>query len=409
MTIPTINNKILKIRMKRLQKITLKITIFAVIIFTAQTVCFGWIPAVQAAATEKEQGAFYQRALDSVTGATNSTISGVKEWFSSYEDKVYNAPTGTNAPVNTPPNNTTSTPLSPTSTLNNSSTANSTAQPQYIPSWTDTWNKKVDSAFKDPTTLNDPNFQTQVELDKEYTQYVSPSLNQYMAASKTKQDELTQAVRDKARQENGAEESPYYIEPNQFRKICDQNTYVLYSRVGGAANRDLRNPTQAGGLATGEFSVWKVPTCEQLAQCDCCINTCDDVVLENNKPVCAPNVGFGPMGCSSLCKAPLARGMCTAFTGPSHPAQNDRDCMGRPIGCVAAAGCKIIIKDPNGTQFEYEKSAGSGVYVKSQKGDNVIPPGAKVRKSNAANALPQGWIGQLNPAAGQCCKCIQGQ
>jgi hypothetical protein len=395
--------------MRKLNKNTLKIIIFTTFLLIARAFCFIDIHVAQAAATSKEQGAFYQRALDSVTGAGNSAISGVKEWFDSFKEKVYNGSTSTNAPANPSPSNTTSTPLSPVNTLNNSTTTDSGSQPQYISSWTDTWNKQVDSAFKDPKTLNDSNFQTQVEIDKEYAQYVSPFLNQYTSENKKKMDELTQSVRNKARQENGAEESPYYIEPNQFRKICDQNTYVLYSRVGGAANRDLRNPTQAGGLATGEFSVWKVPTCEQLAQCDCCINTCDNVVYENNKPTCVPNVGFGPMGCSSLCKAPLARGACTAFTGPSHPIQGDRDCMGRPIGCVAASGCKIIIKDPNGTQFEYEKSAGSGVYVKSQKGDNVIPPGAKVRKSNAANALPQGWIGQLNPAAGQCCKCIQGQ
>jgi hypothetical protein len=395
--------------MKRSYQIKFLTAIVFAILIIAQADYFNGISTAQAAATSREQSAFYQRALDSVSGVTNSAISGVKEWFSSYEEKVYNG-SDTSAPqASFPSTNSPSTSLPSINTINNPNNTNPASTPQYIHSWSDAWNKTVDSAYKNPASLNDPTFSDMVAMDKKYAGYVSPILNDYITSNKTKTDELTQTVRDKARQENGTEENPYFIEPNQFRKICIENTYVLYSRVGGAANRDLRNPTQAGGLATGEFSVWKVPTCEQLAQCDCCINTCDDMVIENGKPVCGPNLGFGPMGCSPNCKIPLARGMCTAYTGPSHPLQGDRDCMGLPVGCVASAGCKIIIKDPNGTQFEYEKSAGSGVYVKSQKGDNVIPPGAKVRKSNSANALPQGWIGQLNPAAGQCCKCIQGQ
>ncbi len=278
-------------------------------------------------------------------------------------------------------------------------------------SWTSNLKKQLSDLIANPSQIKDSNFRGLVENDAQYAVYAKKAADQATNQNKDILDSNIAKTQQLAQSENGTPKQAYYIEPNQFRKICDQNTYVLYSRIGGSSNRDMRNPKNAGGPAEGEESFWKVPTCSQLAQCDCCINTCDDTVLKKVGKVwvtvCLPNVGFGPMGCSPMCKAPIARGACSAYSSPSHEAAYDRDCMGRPTGCEGGGGgCKIIIRDPNNSQFEFIKD---GVWVKSHQGDNVVPEGTTVKKLNQINALPPGWIGQLDPAPGKCCKCLQGQ
>jgi len=309
----------------------------------------------------------------------------------------------------------TASPLPPIPASGNlSSTQESLSQPpQFIPGWTEAWKERLNALYGDISQVKDETAKQQLTLDQKYKKNADKMLKQYTEGNQENMDKLTQETIEKSKKENGSEESPFYIEPNQFRKICDQNVYVLYSRVGGASGRDMRNPTNIneGKEATGENSVWRVPTCGELASCHCCINTCDDVVLiKKGKvwvPICLPNVGFGPMGCSPMCKVPIARGACAGFSGPSHGDQGDRDCMGRPAGCESSDGCQVIIRDPNYTQFEYTTTATSEAYTKSRRGDNHVTPGGKVRKLNPSNALPQGWIGQLDAGGGECCKCIQ--
>jgi len=361
----------------------------------------------------------YQQELSNDPGTSqedNSLLGKVGNFFRSYSNKVFNPSTQRDYYGNSD-NPEQSVPLPPIPLLGNTSQTASqqtSQQPvrQYVASWTNSLKEKLATRNENPDQITDEIMKQNLLLDKEYEGSANYMLSQYLGEKKGELDELTEKTREKARQENGSEEKPFYIEPNQFRKICDKNEYVLYSRVGGASNRDMRNPLQTGGPATGEQSVWRVPTCDELAACHCCINTCTDIVMrrigEAIIPICLPNVGFGPMNCSPLCKAPVARGSCRSFSGPSHGDQGNRDCMGRKNGCESAGGCKVIIRDPNYTQFEYTTTPDSQVYVKSKPGDNYVPPGSKVKKLNGANALPQGWIGQLDAAAGQCCKCIQG-
>ena len=280
---------------------------------------------------------------------------------------------------------------------------------ENISTWTDMLNKQLASMRNDPSQVKNDNTKARILLDAQYAGYAKKAVEQATKQNKDILDANIAKTQQLAQSENGTPKQTYYIEPNQFRKICDQNTYVLYSRIGGSSNRDLRNPKNSGGPAEGEESFWKVPTCSELAKCDCCINTCNDTVLRKIGKVwvtvCLPNVGFGPMGCSPACKAPIARGACSAYSSPSHEAAYDRDCMGRANGCEGGGGgCKIIIRDPNNSQFEYLEG---GVWKKSHQGDNVVPEGTTVKKLNQINSLPPGWIGQLDPAPGKCCKCLQ--
>lgn len=286
-----------------------------------------------------------------------------------------------------------------------------------LPLWTNILKEKLmdmkNSAMKDPNTNVNANTVATIKLDDSYKSYAEKALKNHLSQNKEELEKNIEKTKELSKKENGSQSESYYIEPNQFRKICNQNTYVLYSRIGGSSKRDMRNPKNAGGQPEGEESFWKVPTCNDLAKCHCCINTCDNVILKKVPvkggyiltPICVPNVGFGPMGCSPMCKAPIARGACSAYSAPFHEAAYDRDCMGRPAGCEGGgSGCKIIIRDPNNSQFEYLEG---GDWKKSKQGDNVVPEGTTVKKLNQINALPPGWIGQLDPEPGKCCKCLQ--
>ncbi|MBM3256347.1 MAG: hypothetical protein FJZ04_02670 [Candidatus Moranbacteria bacterium] len=257
--------------------------------------------------------------------------------------------------------------------------------------------------------------QWQQALDREYAGSGQLAANRYAAKNKERLDEITDKTKQYAAQENGSARLPYKIEPNQFKKVCDKNEYILYNTIGGMANRDMMNPVATGGAPTGEESQWRLPTCSELAQCHCCINTCDDTVWRIVRVkggtlryiVCLPNVGFGAMPCGPMCKAPVARMGCSSFTGGAHGEQNDRDCMGRANGCEDSGGCTIKIYDPGYSQFEYTNPPESERFVKSKPGMNIVPPGAKIKKDNGKDVFPIGFIGQLKRSPGQCCKCIQ--
>ncbi len=296
-----------------------------------------------------------------------------------------------------------------------------------IPKWTEVLKKQL-TDMRDPKNITDPDFLTTLKLDAEYNKYSERAVNEFIQKSNVNVNATIEAAKQMAGGENGTPEIPYYIEPNQFKKVCDQNKYILYTSVGGASGRDMRKPKGGVGPTqprnandnsptggnTGEQSVWRVPTCEELAQCHCCINTCLNTVLRTIRVgkktikiiVCLPNVGFGPMGCSAMCKAPIARTACTAYSAPTHAGAYDRDCMGRANGCESTAGCEIIIKDPGNSQFEFAPP-NSDTYTKSKRGDNAVPPGGKVKKLGGPSVQDYGWIGQLSSETGKCCKCIQ--
>ena len=246
----------------------------------------------------------------------------------------------------------------------------------------------------------------------EYAGGAKRALQGYLVQNKKILEEKVNARRKIAEGENGTPENPFYMEPNMFKKYCGENKYVLYWRIAGSSGRDLANPVTTG-VPAGEQSVWRVPTCEELAACHCCANLCTNTVLRKIGKawvlVCLPNVGFGVNGeCSPLCKAPIGRAGCDGYSGSEFGSALDHDCMIQVEGCMdGSAGCTIIIKDPGNSQFQYTKGPNSDVYIHSRPGDNVVPPGAKVRKDNGADALPYGWIGQLVPEPGKCCKCIQ--
>jgi|GEM_PF-2320931 len=215
---------------------------------------------------------------------------------------------------------------------------------------------------------------------------------------------------------NGTPGSPYKIEPNQFKKYCGQNTYVLYWRKGGEKGKDMTKPTGKGGGNEGARDYWQLPTCEELAECHCCCNTCktpeskcqQDGWVFNNKG-CPPN-------CKPKCEGDC-KPKCESWTqpkGPGDPSLN-RDCKCQMEGCPKsnAKDCQIIIMDPGKTDVEYTKKDGNPEqYFKAvgaayfKNGNGSSDPKSKIIAWPNDKADP-GYVSKLKDDKGKCCKCYQ--
>jgi len=220
-------------------------------------------------------------------------------------------------------------------------------------------------------------------------------------------------------QENGTRENPYTIEPNQFKKICGQNTYLLVWRKGKLKGRDMQNPVTGGG-PLGRKSFWILPSCQQLADCHCCCNTCQ-IPLQ----LCSPGFCFlCSGGCVPSCgPCPLTCVMpCEKYTSGKAPGPKNSDCMCKPAGCPKGDGCKIQIADGGKSGVEYTQSGSAKDVNKFHKGavqvkegkpvvefSNGNGPGKKsmILDDGSGDTQPHGWIGQLKPEPGKCCKCVQ--
>lgn len=220
--------------------------------------------------------------------------------------------------------------------------------------------------------------------------------------------------------ENGTSGSPYKIEPNQFKKICGTNNYILYWRKGGKNGRDMAQPVQQGpgaGKDQEGYVHWQLPTCEELAECHCCCNTC--VTPESQCK--SPGWVFNNKGCPPNCK-PTCEGDCkpkcqswTKPEGPGDPTLN-RDCKCNQEGCPKsnAKGCKIMIIDSGKSQVDYTKQdsskpeeyyKGTGIAI-FKDGNGPMDLKSKVRQESN-DTQKDGWIMKLKNEKGKCCKCYQ--
>ncbi len=214
-------------------------------------------------------------------------------------------------------------------------------------------------------------------------------------------------------QPNGTTKNPYKLEPNQFKKECGQNTYILHWRKGGIEGKDMAAPTKGGG-PEGEQNVWQLPTCEELAKCHCCCNTC-----KIPASMCQQEGWvFNDKGCVGKCN-PVCEGNCGGecqkWDKPTPPdkAPLNRDCKCNMEGCPKPEGnkCTIIIKDFGKTQVEYTKRDGNlEQYFKGtgkvtfSNGNGQSDPKSKI-KSEGSDMKPAGWVMQLENKPGVCCKC----
>lgn len=311
-----------------------------------------------------------------------------------------------------------------------------------VVSWTNKWekniedlynlNKKVDDiddpAIKKAREENEERIASQKKLEEALSNRVKESVDNYLSGNKDKLDKLVKEIRYDAGNQNGSQNKPFDIEPNQFKKICGENTYVLFWRIGGASGRDLTNPagsfqkskdsnwsnigTKQGYGSSGDESVWRIPTCDELASCHCCQNLCADVVLRKigkaMVPVCVTNVGFGINGCTPACKVPVARAGCDSYNEPVFGQALDHDCLTKLEGCKNPSGCKVIIRDPNSSGLQYAYPDNPTKFYQAKGGDISVPPGGLVKKdSGLGDAQDKGWIGQLDAEPGKCCKCMQ--
>lgn len=213
--------------------------------------------------------------------------------------------------------------------------------------------------------------------------------------------------------ENGTSKNPYKLEPNQFKKLCGQNTYVLSWRIAGISMRDMAAPL--GGGNTAQETVWQIPTCEELAKCHCCCNTCktppseckQDGWVFNEKDKC-------PQKCKEKCEDECEK-ECNNWKKPIPPdkAPLDRDCNCQQEGCPDGKGCKIIIKDlgMTGVDFttkvtppeQFNKAKGVAMFP---NGNGPVEEGSKIKSENS-DIKGAGWVVTLTPMPGQCCKCVK--
>jgi len=239
-------------------------------------------------------------------------------------------------------------------------------------------------------------------------------------------DQINNAAR-----ENGTPGSPYKIEPNQFKKYCSQNTYVLYWRKGGENGRDMTKPasetatgfpeTIANDSNQGARDYFQLPTCEELAKCHCCCNTCtfpqgntcpqgwcfSKLTICDDKKECSNK-------CSDQCNAKCKKG-CEDYKEPTHKQAFNRDCDCSVEGCpeTSAKDCKIIIMDPGKTDVEYTKKEGNPEqYFKAAgmayftNGNGKSDPKSKIIAWPNDKADP-GYVTKLKDEKGKCCKCYQ--
>lgn len=222
--------------------------------------------------------------------------------------------------------------------------------------------------------------------------------------------------------ENGTPGSPYKLEANQFKKMCGQNTYILYWRKGGKNGRDMAQPASGAGSGKdqGARNTWELPSCGELAECHCCCNTCKIPETECKQDGWV----FAKKGCVIGC-SPTCDGNCKPTCqkwdkpeGPGDPTLN-RDCKCNMEGCPKSnsSNCEIIIMDKGNTELQYTKLDGNKeqyflgageVKFKNGNGEKSGSPEVKSKiKSDANDVKDKGWIKKLKDEKGKCCKCYQ--
>jgi len=216
--------------------------------------------------------------------------------------------------------------------------------------------------------------------------------------------------------ENGTQKNPHKLEPNQFKKICGSNTYVLSWRIGGVKKKDMQDPIGTFGKPTAGKKYWILPTCQELANCHCCCNTCTrqewefcpgDICFSKN------SVCDGDPQCNPKCKCDLCKKTCKSYTEPTHEKAFNRDCCCNMEGCPKGEGCKIVIRDPGRTGVDFTSAMGKPekYYKSGSLGYALFPNGngpgdkrSKIIDDGSGDTTPKGWVMKLTGAPGQCCK-----
>lgn len=219
--------------------------------------------------------------------------------------------------------------------------------------------------------------------------------------------------------ENGAQKLPYVLEPNQFKKVCGENKYVLWWSKRGSDGKDIqdfiKDKEQNGKLI--------IPSCRELAKCHCCCNTCTN---DSSSP-CPPDVCFSinspcdskPI-CNTKCYCSKCHNECEQYTEPFHPQAFNSDCHKEGESncnavpeCPNGDGCQVVLyqADSGWTVNAYNNMGTSVMLIpryQTQKGaidiDNYSKP--RVIQTEGPDLSKSGWASKLQSEKGSCCKCV---
>jgi len=201
---------------------------------------------------------------------------------------------------------------------------------------------------------------------------------------------------------NGSELAPYALEPNQFQKVCGKNEYVLWWSQRGSDGKDLKDSADKM-----QNSFLAVPSCEALAQCHCCVNSCEkDKFCFSKEETCDGG------NCAPKCQQPSND--CKNYKDPEHKTAFNSDCSCQQDGCPTenAKNCKIIL-------YKSKSAWNIGTYLQNMALKqskwitklsaltiiNSIPTVFKTESADVA-AGGGGWVDKLEQQKGSCCKCV---
>lgn len=420
-------------KLNRLQKICLAIVLPALILIN-----FGKEPNLASAAkTVTVSASLFEsllKKIDSLVSEVSSLKKTVADFISRENKQVPSSSSGSTE------NNTQTSPTDNSDQTSNPSTDSGSAK-NALDNLTDSYGGQTqNNSGKSNNNSSNPDnsnqntnksltseigdwFKKVLGLDKQKSQPSTPQKQEQQRPAQQQQQpsqQQQQQGQQKSGQENGTGKLPFKLEPNQFKKICGQNTYVLYYRIGGIGKRDMLRPTAkegtgAGGAEdTGDY-VFEIPSCSELAKCHCCCNTCQIPESLCQQPGWVFAKKGCVAGCSNKCEANCKKG-CKDWKKPTPPpgAPFDRDCDCQMEGCPDGKDCMILIKDMGESKLEYtSKLTGKEVYNPGagfayfMNGNGPDTDQSKIKSSSGNDTNKHGWIKRLKEEPGICCGCTQ--
>jgi hypothetical protein len=238
---------------------------------------------------------------------------------------------------------------------------------------------------------------------------------------------------------------------NEIKNAIDN----LISQAKQEANTTTSIPKKEGAESmdkvkdAGGPTYFKVPSCQKLAECHCCVCSCCDCqkkecgfsiqkkcnegecagekctkcpdamqTCKDEKPEKSIAITMGPLAeiekCTKGEKKVTSMRKCENFKDPVHQSVCRYDCSGEETGCskdkkyedceivvMGIEGNDIVVKEKNDTRWLPNIVGNSAVKFTNDTGGSVIgtsPTGAKPPSET-------GWIKNLEKKEGKCCKC----
>lgn len=290
--------------------------------------------------------------------------------------------------------------------------------------------------------------------------------------SKTDWSKVSQAARDKIHQVtvmvNGGAKMDKATVDLIKKTIEDGKKELESSNSNTNSAPDTKEYDSMKDIKAGEV-YFKVPTCQELAACHCCVcsccskKCCNDGKCKNScqdckgncqeKDCCGWSIGKDcPTGDKGLCqgdkctscpnltketckedaeksiqlemgevsdvfkcsnkdndKKQTSKEKCKNFKEPVHKGVCRYDCEGSTKGCEEGSqGCKIVILGSKSSQEEFTSAKGNDQQFWKGIGTVVFVnrPEGSIIKADAPDWNSGGWIEKLSTDPGKCCNCV---